>query len=74
MPLPSGFKTKEEYAQYMRGYRRRKKAKIEKLTADHDFYKKIAIDSINALHKTMRQLQELSNFVYFQVLPKVEMK
>ena len=30
MPLPSGFKTKEEYAAYMREYRRRNKEKWKK--------------------------------------------
>ena len=33
MPLPSGFKTKEEYAKYMREYRERKRAEREKKDA-----------------------------------------
>jgi len=39
MPIPSGFKNKEEYAAYMREYRKRKKEEFQELKEENKHLK-----------------------------------
>lgn len=59
--LPSGFKTREQYNEYMRDYRQRQRAVVEKLRRENSWLKQVL-----SVREVPVQVQELRdpNFPY----------